>query len=277
MLHPQTTLNCAGRLLSLSEPVVMGVLNITPDSFFAGSRLTETEILPRAEKMLADGAAILDVGGMSTRPGASVISVEEELQRVNPVLEQLQRHFPEAILSLDTVHARTAREGAARGVGIINDVSAGRLDRDMYETVAALKLPYVLMHMKGRPENMQSQTEYQDVTLEILDYLIAELGKLRAAGLTDVIVDPGFGFGKTAEQNFQILANLHVLQIMDCPILVGLSRKSMIYRTLNTDAEGALNGTSVLHLVALQQGAKILRAHDVKEAREVITLWQALE
>lgn len=278
MLNPQSTLNCAGRLLDLSRPVIMGIINVTEDSFYAGSRFTALDaIMQQAEKMLHEGAQILDIGGMSSRPGATIISAEEEVQRIAPVIETLVQRFPEAILSLDTIYGHSARVGAELGVGIINDISAGRLDASMYPTVAELGLPYVLMHMQGQPGNMQKNPSYDDVVTEVLDFFIAEVGKLRALGVKDIVLDPGFGFGKNLSHNYTLLKYLQVFQILDTPILAGLSRKSMIYRLLEIEPEAALNGTTALHMVALQQGAKILRVHDVKPAAEVIHLWEMLE
>jgi dihydropteroate synthase len=256
----------------------MGIINVTPDSFYAGSRFMELDdILRQAEVMLSDGAQILDVGGMSSRPGATIITAQEEVQRIAPVVEALVKHFPNAIVSVDTVYGHTARVSQGLGAGIINDVSAGRLDATMYPTVAELGLPYILMHMQGQPGTMQANPEYTDVVTEVLDFFIAEVGKLRALGVKDIVLDPGFGFGKTIAHNYQLLKNMHVFQIIDAPVLAGLSRKSMIYKLLKTKPEEALNGTSVLHLVALQQGAKLLRVHDVKPAMEVIKLWEMLE
>jgi dihydropteroate synthase len=275
MLNHQTTLNCAGQILSLASPVVMGIINITPDSFFSGSRKQAIgEILDTAEQMLKDGASILDIGGMSTRPGAKVIAAEEELQRVLPVVEAIKSTFPEAIISIDTVRGAVARHCAEAGAGMINDISAGRMDEDMYPAVAALQLPYVLMHMQGTPDKMQQNPGYENVALEVLDFLIEEVGKLRTLGAKDIILDPGFGFGKSIEDNYQLLKELHVLQIPDLPVLAGVSRKSMIYKPLNTSPEDALIGTAALHMVALNQGARILRCHDVKEAVQVIELWK---
>lgn len=278
MLNPQSTLNCAGRLLDLSRPVIMGIINVTEDSFYAGSRFTALDaIVQQAEKMLHEGAQILDIGGMSSRPGATIISAEEEVERIAPVIETLVKRFPEAILSLDTIYGHSARVGAELGVGIINDISAGRLDPSMYPTVAELGLPYVLMHMQGQPGNMQKNPSYADVVTEVLDFFIVEVGKLRAMGVKDIVLDPGFGFGKNHVHNYTLLKNMHVFKILDAPILAGLSRKSMIYRLLGIEPEAALNGTTALHMVALQQGAKILRVHDVKPAAEVIRLWEMLE
>lgn len=277
MFDQRLTLNCKGRLIVLDRPIVMGILNVTPDSFYVGSRVSEDVVLKRAEQMIQEGATILDIGGMSTRPGAEPVSEEEEIKRVIPVIQTISKALPEALLSIDTVKAKVAQEAILAGAHIINDVSAGKIDPGMYQTVAELKVPYVLMHMKGTPETMQQQAEYDDVVLEVLDFLIAEVGKLRALGVTDIIVDPGFGFGKTIQHNFQLLKKMHVFHMLEVPILAGLSRKSTIYKTLGVGPDDALNGTSVMNLVALQQGAKILRVHDPKEAKEVITLWEAIE
>ncbi|MCB0569395.1 MAG: dihydropteroate synthase [Phaeodactylibacter sp.] len=278
MLDPQLAINCQGRLLSLERPVAMGILNLTPDSFFDGGRYTSLDaVLAHVGQLLEEGAAIIDVGGMSTRPGAAFVSESAELERVVPAIEAIHARFPEALLSIDTVRARVARESVAAGASIINDISAGRMDEGFYETVASLNVPYVLMHMQGTPETMQQEPVYENVVLEVLDFLIAEVGKLRALGLKDIVVDPGFGFGKTVTHNYQLLKNLHVLQCLDCPVLVGLSRKSMVNRALGIKAADALNGTTALHMVALQQGAKILRVHDVRPAVETIKLWEQLE
>lgn len=278
MLNPQSTLNCAGRLLDLSRPVIMGIINVTEDSFYAGSRFTALDaIVQQAAKMLSEGAQILDIGGMSSRPGATIISAEEEVERIAPVIETLVKRFPEAILSLDTIYGHSARVGAELGVGIINDISAGRLDPSMYPTVAELGLPYVLMHMQGQPGNMQKNPSYADVVTEVLDFFIAEVGKLRGLGVKDIVLDSGFGFGKNLVHNYSLLKNMNVFKVLDAPILAGLSRKSMIYRLLEIEPEEALNGTTALHMVALQQGAKILRVHDAKPAAEVIRLWEMLE
>lgn len=278
MLYPQRTLNCNGKLLDLEQPVVMGILNVTPDSFFDGGRYAgKSAVLQQVEKMLADGAAIIDVGGMSSRPGAEIISDEEELSRVIPVIEMIVKNFPDVIISIDTVKSMVARRSVEAGASIVNDISAGRLDDRLYETVAALGVPYVLMHMQGTPGDMQKNPVYEDVKQEVLDFFIREVGKLRALGIKDIILDVGFGFGKTVGHNFQLLRNLHVFQILDLPILTGLSRKSMVCRPLGIKPAQALNGTTALHMVALQQGSRILRAHDVREAMEVIKLWQQLE
>ncbi len=278
MFAVRRTLNCKGRLLSLERPVVMGILNTSPDSFYDGGRYQSLDAaLRQTEQMLSEGAAIIDVGGMSSRPGAAQISIQEELRRVLPVIEAIAGRFPEAFISIDTVHAQTAREAVAAGACIVNDISAGRLTEGMYETVAQLGVPYILMHMQGRPETMQQQAQYDDVVQEVLDFLIAEVGRLQAAGVKDILLDPGFGFGKTIEHNFQLLQNLHVLGILPYPVLAGISRKSMIYRSLGIPPEEALNGTTALHIVALQQGALLLRVHDVAEAVQVVRLWEQLQ
>lgn len=278
MFAVRRTLNCKGRLLSLERPVVMGILNTSPDSFYDGGRYQSLDAaLYQTEQMLSEGAAIIDVGGMSSRPGAAQISIQEELRRVLPVIEAIAGRFPEAFISIDTVHAQTAREAVAAGACIVNDISAGRLTEGMYETVAELGVPYILMHMQGRPETMQQQAQYDDVVQEVLDFLIAEVGRLQAAGVKDILLDPGFGFGKTIEHNFQLLQNLHVLGILPYPVLAGISRKSMIYRSLGIPPEEALNGTTALHIVVLQQGALVLRVHDVAEAVQVVRLWEQLQ
>lgn len=278
MLNPRLTLNCKGRLLSLDTPKVMGILNITPDSFYDGGRYTEEEaLLERAGTLLDEGAAILDVGGMSSRPGAELIPVEEELERVLPAITALHRAFPEAIISIDTIRAEVARQSVEAGASIVNDISAGAFDEGLYPAVAELGVPYILMHMKGSPKTMQKNPDYEDVVQTVLDFFIAEAGKLRELDVKDIILDPGFGFGKTVTHNFQLLKHMHVFQILDFPVLAGLSRKSMINKVLKIKPQQALNGTTALNVVALQQGARLLRVHDVRPAVEAIQLWQQLE
>jgi len=273
-----STLNCKGKLLSLDDPIVMGILNVTPDSFFDGGQYQQVDnILKQTEKMLLEGAEIIDVGGMSSRPGAAIISEEEELKRVVPIIEKISEKFSETIISIDTVRAKVAREAIRAGAAIVNDISAGKIDENLYKTVAELGVPYILMHMQGKPENMQNQPQYTDVVLEVMDFFIAEIAKLRALGIKDIVLDPGFGFGKTVDHNFWLLKKMHVFKTLELPILAGISRKSMICKTLNVHPINALNGTTALHVVALQQGAKILRAHDVKEAVEVIKLHRKIE
>jgi dihydropteroate synthase len=269
------TLNCKGRLLVVDKPIVMGILNVTPDSFYSGSRVNEDEILRKAEKMLAEGASILDIGGQSTRPGSEQIGADEELKRIINSLKTLLKHFPEAIISIDTYHSKVAKEAVAAGSSIVNDIGGGNLDDKMLNTVAELKVPYICMHMKGTPETMQQHTSYEDVTKEVLDYFIQKIDACKKAGINDVIIDPGFGFAKTISQNLELLKNLSVLNILDKPMLVGLSRKATIYKTLQTTPEEALNGSTVLHTISLLNGANILRVHDVKEAVEAIKLVEA--
>lgn len=275
----QSTLNCRGRLLDLSAPVVMGILNVTPDSFFDGGRHEDPDhAFRQAEKMIREGARIIDVGGASSRPGADTVPEEEELRRVVPLVSQLAAAFPEIVVSVDTWRASVAREAAAAGAGILNDISAGCMDDNLYPEVAKSGLPYVLMHMQGTPATMQQAPVYDDVVTEVLDFFIAETGRLRTLGVTDIVLDPGFGFGKTVEHNYRLLNHLSLFSsVTGLPVLAGLSRKSMICKVLKVNPEQALNGTTALHMVALQQGAKILRVHDVKEAVEVIRLWEAVE
>lgn len=266
------TLNCKGRLLTFDQPLVMGIINLTPDSFYAGSRATADAVLRQAEAMLVHGADWLDLGGQSTRPGSGRLSAAEELQRIIDPIQTLQEHFPELIISVDTYHARVAKEAVMAGASIVNDISGGQLDPAMLSTVASLHVPYIFMHMKGTPETMQQLAVYDNVVQEVLDYFISAIHRCREAGIHDVILDPGFGFAKNTRQNFELLKNLSVLRIPGKPVLAGLSRKSSIYRTLGITADEALNGTTVLNTVALMNGANILRVHDVKEAKEVVRL-----
>jgi dihydropteroate synthase len=274
--HLMSSINCKGKLLSLDEPVVMGIINATPDSFYEGHlSLNENDILALAGKMIADGASILDIGGLSTRPGSQPVSIQEETDRVVPVIESIHAAHPEIILSIDTYNSTVAKAAIAAGAGIVNDISAGNLDADMIETVAALGVPYVCMHMQGTPANMQQQAVYNDVVKEVLDFFIDKIEACTKAGIKDIIIDPGFGFAKTVEHNFTLLKQLAVLKITGKPILAGLSRKSTIYKTLSITAAEALNGTTVLNTMALMNGAYILRVHDVKQAVEAITLFNA--
>ncbi len=278
MIFEKQTINCRGRLLDLSSPIVMGILNLTPDSFFDGGRYTtESAMLRQVEKMLNEGAAIIDLGGMSSRPGAVLISESEELRRVLPAVEAILLRFPESVISVDTFRSVVAAQSVAAGASVINDIYAGRFDEKMFETVATLGTPYIMMHMQGDPDNMQKAPNYGDVVKEILQFFIEKIGRLRSLGVKDIVLDPGFGFGKTIEQNYQLLKNLHIFRMTELPILAGISRKSMICRVLDVPPAQALNGTSALHMVALQQGARMLRAHDVKEAMEVVRLWKQLE
>jgi dihydropteroate synthase len=270
------TLNCKGRLLIIDRPVVMGILNITPDSFYSGSRVQQADdVVSRAAQMIEEGAAILDIGGQSSRPGSGRIDTTEELRRVLPAIETIKKHFPATFLSIDTYHAQVAQEAVLAGADIINDISAGEMDEQMIDTAAACNVPYVAMHMKGTPATMQQNPVYKDVTVEVVDFFIRKTGQLTTAGIKDTIIDPGFGFGKTIAHNFELLKKLEVLQILQRPVMVGLSRKSTIYKTLGVTAEEALNGTTVLNTIALTKGACILRVHDVKEAAEATRLFAA--
>lgn len=271
------TMNCNGRLLVVDKPLVMGIINLTPDSFYSGSRIIYVdEVLRKTEQMLLDGAGIIDLGGQSTRPGSERVSADEELKRVMDALEAIRKEFPESFLSIDTFYSKVAREAVEAGASIINDISSGTIDLDLLETVASLKVPYVLMHMKGNPQNMQEQAFYEDVTREVLDFFILRKDELNKKGITDVIIDPGFGFGKTAAHNFHLLNQLEVFAMLDAPLMLGLSRKATIYKTLEVTANEALNGTTVLNTIGLMKGAAILRVHDVKEAVEAVKLVQAL-
>ena len=270
------TLNCKGHLLAINEPIVMGILNITPDSFYENSRLNNADsLLRKADQMIADGATIVDIGGQSTRPNSERVSEEEELKRVIPAIETIQKNFPGQIISADTFYSRVAKEAVAAGASIINDVSAGTIDNELLFTVAQLNVPYVLMHMLGNPQTMQQAPEYKNVILEVFDFLSFKIKELHQLGIHDVIIDPGFGFGKTIEHNFQLLKKLSFFNQLEKPLLVGLSRKATVYKTLQTTADKALNGTTVLHTIALMHGATILRVHDVKEAKEAIQLFVA--
>jgi dihydropteroate synthase len=251
----------------------MGILNITNDSFYAGSRLNSTEmILEKAAQMIQDGADILDIGAQSTRPGSERISAKEEIEKAVPVIQLIKAKFPEMVLSIDTYQAEVARECVAAGASIVNDISGGEMDKYMIKTVAGLKVPYICMHMKGVPETMHLDTNYDDVLKDLLDYFIRKTDECIKAGIKDMIIDPGFGFGKNIAQNFFLLKNLHVFKMLEKPILCGLSRKSTIYKTLGISSEEALNGTTVLNTLAIRNGADILRVHDVKEAVEVVRL-----
>jgi dihydropteroate synthase len=252
----------------------MGILNATPDSFYTQDKYSHAgALLDKAGQMLEEGAGILDIGGMSTRPGAAVISEAEETDRVLPLIEQVRKHFPQAFISIDTYRAAVARAAVTAGADIVNDISAGDMDPGMLSTVAGLQVPYILMHMQGTPATMQDNPSYTDVAEEVLQFFITKTAPCRAAGIRDIILDPGFGFGKTQTHNYRLLKGLHTLRITGLPILAGLSRKSMVYRVLGTDAGQALNGTTALHMLALQQGATLLRVHDVKEAVECIRLY----
>ena len=267
------TLNCNGRLLVIDKPVVMGIINITPDSFYAGSRKqTIDEALQLANKMLSEGATMLDIGGQSTRPASVRITAEEEMERVIPVIDAVNKEFPNAYISVDTYYATVAEQAVSAGACIVNDISCGTMDENMLQTVGSLRTPYICMHIKGVPETMQQSAVYDDVINEVLDFFIHQKEKCRLYNINDVIIDPGFGFGKTATHNFQLLKNLSLFKMLDKLIVAGLSRKATIYKTLDISAEESLNGTTVLNTLALINGANILRVHDVKEAMQAITL-----
>ena len=273
----KTTLNAGGRLIDLSSPKVMGIINLTPDSFYAGSRKQGLEeALLQAGKMLEEGAAFLDLGAYSSRPGAEDISVQEETDRLLPVVEAIAENFPEAVLSVDTFRSKVAEAAVKAGAHIINDISGGQLDENMFATVARLQAPYILMHMKGTPQNMNKMAEYDDVFAEVYDYLAGKYYQLKQLGVHDVIIDPGLGFAKKAEHSYLLLKRLQDFNMLQLPLLAGISRKTMIYKTLGITAADALNGTTVLNTIALTKGANILRVHDVKEAVEAVKLFQAV-
>jgi dihydropteroate synthase len=270
-------MNCKGQLIELSTPKVMGILNVTPNSFFDGGKYNnETELLNRVEKMLIEGADFIDVGAYSSKPNAEFVSEEEEISRIVPVVNLLQKHFPDIILSIDTFRAEVAKICIENGAAIINDISAGILDNKMLETIAKYQVPYIMMHMKGTPQTMQTFAQYDDIIKEMLFYFSERIAAARQLGINDLIVDPGFGFAKTLEQNFDVMQKLELFQMLELPLLAGVSRKSMIYKTLETNAEMALNGTTVLNTIALTKGAKILRVHDVKEAVECVRLFNKM-
>jgi dihydropteroate synthase len=272
------TLNCKGRLLVVDKPLVMGIINTTPDSFYEASRRQSiNDILAKAVQMTGEGAAILDVGGQSTRPGSVTVDEEEELKRVIPAIEIIHEKLPGIFISIDTYYSRVAREAVQAGASIVNDISAGRTDPAMIATVAELKVPYVLMHIQGSPQTMQHAPHYENVTREVLDFFITKTGELKKSGISDIVIDPGFGFGKTIAHNFELMRNLAVFKMLQRPLLSGVSRKSTVYKTLGITVEKALNGTTVLNTISLLHGASILRVHDVKEAVEAITLVTAMQ
>ncbi len=274
------TLHCNGKILDLTVPVVMGILNITSDSFFADSRVRdESDLLQKAEKMLLDGAAILDVGAASSRPGATEVPENEEIMHAVRSISAIKKHFPNCIISIDSWRASVAMAALDAGADIINDISAGSMDDQLFPFLGTVKSrPYILMHMQGTPANMQKEPHYEDVVTEVLDFFIQKIERLQALGVTDIVLDPGFGFGKTLAHNYALLRNLDVFgTVTGRPVLAGLSRKSMINKVLKINADSALNGTTALNMVALQKGAKMLRVHDVKEAVEVVNLWLELQ
>ena len=272
------TINCKGQLVDISQPKVMGVLNVTLDSFYdGGSYKDESDILNQVATMLTEGATFIDVGGYSSRPGADFVSEEEELKRVVPVIELILKEFPRTYISIDTFRSKVAKQTIETGAALINDISAGKLDEKMIETIGKFGVPYIMMHMRGNPKNMQSQTDYKDLVKDIVSYFGERIAQAHKAKINDIIIDPGFGFAKTLKQNFELLNKMELLKITDKPILSGISRKSMIYKTLNTSASEALNGTTALNMMALENGASILRVHDVKEAMECVTLFNQLK
>ncbi|WP_026977727.1 dihydropteroate synthase [Flavobacterium tegetincola] len=272
------TINCKGTLIDLSRPKVMGILNLTPNSFYDGGKFVEEKsILQQVEKMLSDGATFIDVGAYSSKPNADEVSVEEEVGRLIPIVKLLVNEFPKIILSIDTFRSAVAERAVEAGAAIINDISAGNLDVEMMQTVSKLQVPYIMMHMKGTPKTMQSLAQYNDISKEMLFYFSEKINEARSLGINDLIIDPGYGFAKTTEQNFEVLQKSELFQFLEVPMLAGLSRKSMIYKTLNGTAQEALNGTTVLNTIALTKGATILRVHDVKEAVETVLLWESFE
>ncbi len=271
------TINCNGQLIDLSQPKVMGILNVTPDSFYDGGQHNNSDlIIEQVKTMLNEGATFIDVGGYSSRPGAQDVSQDEEIQRVIPIIKLIVDEFPDVLISVDTFRSAVAEQAVKAGACMINDISAGHLDDTMLKTVAHLKVPYVMMHMRGNPKTMATLTNYENLVKDILFYFSERITKARALGIVDLIIDPGFGFAKTVAQNYELLNKFELLKMTDLPILAGLSRKSMIYKTLNFSAEDALNGTTILNTIALQKGADILRVHDVKEAMECVKLTQQL-
>ncbi|MGV3547083.1 MAG: dihydropteroate synthase [Pedobacter sp.] len=276
-LNRKQTLNCKGKLIDISKPSVMAILNITPDSFYNKSRVSNVaEALKQAEKFVKAGAKFIDVGAYSSRPGAADVSEKEEIERLVPIVEAINKAFPETLISVDTFRAKVAEEAINAGAHIINDIAAGNLDDKMFETVAKLQVPYIMMHMKGTPQNMQDNPSYENVTKEVFSYFSEKISKLKSLGVKDIILDPGFGFAKTLDHNYELLRNMQMLNFFELPLLVGFSRKSMITKALNIKTEDALNGTTVLNTTALLKGANILRVHDVKEAVECVELVKLL-
>lgn len=279
IFRPKITLNSRGKLFLLEEPWVMGIINITPNSFYPKSRVNKNDpdaVLRKAQEMVLAGAKILDIGGYSSRPGAEEVTEEEELTRVIPVIKSIKKRHPDTLLSIDTFRSRVAKEGVESGADIVNDISGGELDWDMIPMVGRLDVPYICMHMRGSPKTMDTLTEYDNLENEILLYFNRKVAACKKAGIKDVIVDPGIGFSKTLAQNYRIIRNISYFNTINAPVLVGLSRKSMIYKLLGTSQEDALNGTTALNMVSLMNGAKILRVHDVKEAVESIKLYKQL-
>ena len=271
------TINCKGLLVDLSTPKVMGILNVTPNSFFDGGKYkNETEILSQVEKMLLDGATFIDIGAYSSKPNAEFVSEQEEISRIVPVVDLILKHFPEAIISIDTFRSEVARASIESGAAIINDIAAGNLDDKMLEIITKYNVPYIMMHMRGNPQTMQTLTDYDDILKEMLFYFSEKIALARSFGINDLIIDPGFGFAKTIAQNYEVFQKMELFNMLGLPLLVGISRKSMIYKALDITIENSLNGTTVLNTLALTKGAKILRVHDVKEAVECVTLFNKI-
>jgi dihydropteroate synthase len=271
------TINCLGQLIDLSSPKVMGILNVTPNSFYDGNRYnSENLILAQVEKMLSEGATFIDLGAYSSKPNAELVSEEEEMARLIPVLQSVLKHFPETMLSIDTFRSNVAKISLDSGAAIINDISAGTMDENMFGVVAHFHAPYIMMHMRGTPQTMAGLTHYEDIVKEMLYYFSEKIAKARSFGINDLIIDPGFGFAKNLDQNYEVLQKLELFQNLDYPILVGISRKSMVYKVLESSADNALNGTTVLNTIALSKGANILRVHDVKEAVESVKLFEKM-
>ncbi|MGX7666145.1 dihydropteroate synthase [Flavobacterium pedocola] len=270
-------INCKGNLIDLASPKIMGILNITPDSFFDGGKYkTDADFLKQTEKMLMEGAAFIDVGAYSSRPNAAFVSEEEEIARLEPIIALLIKEFPEVLLSVDTFRSQAAKVAIEKGAAMINDISAGLLDEKMLTIVAEAKVPYIMMHMRGTPQTMTSLTDYDAIIKEMLTYFSERIAAARSLGINDIIIDPGFGFAKTLEQNYEVLQQLELFQLLELPLLSAVSRKSMIYKLLNSDSKNALNGTTFLNTVSLMKGAKILRVHDVKEAMECVSLFEKM-
>ena len=271
------TINCEGQLIDLSIPKVMGILNVTPNSFFDGGKYkNDEEIISQVDKMLNDGVTFIDIGAYSSKPNAEFVSEQEEIDRIVPVINLILKHFPKALLSIDTFRAEVAKISIENGAAIINDISAGKLDSKMFEVIGKYNVPYIMMHMRGNPQTMQSLTRYNDIVKEMLFYFSENVKKARSFGINDLIIDPGFGFAKTIDQNYEVLKKLELFDLLELPVLVGVSRKSMIYKTLKNTAQEALNGTTSINTIALTKGAKILRVHDVKEATQCITLYNKI-
>jgi len=270
-------INCLGKLIDLNQPKVMGILNITPDSFYDGGfHLQEIKWMNQVEKMITEGAHFIDIGACSSKPGAQFVSEIEEIQRLTPVLKGVLKHFPQALISVDTFRSEVAKQAISSGAALINDISAGHLDHKMFETIAELKVPYIMMHLRGTSTTMMQLTDYEDVVKEVLLYFSERVSLARRCGIHDLIIDPGFGFAKNQEQNYEVFAKLELFHTLELPILVGISRKSMIYKPLQSTPSEALNGTTILNALALQKGAQLLRVHDVKEAIECIKIHQLI-